>query len=339
MQKLMEGLRDQLAAGRKAMLCTIIESRGSAPRGAGACMAILEDGSFLGTIGGGVMEYRALQKGKELLEAGRSQVEAFSLNAKDSANIGMICGGNVRVFFQCCTPADLGFFQAVAAALGEDQDIWMALEPKGERGWTAALYARSGGRLAGDPMEDGRVLPLLRPRSVLQEGEGQPFLLVTPLISSGYVYIFGGGHISRELTSVLAHVGFRPVIFEDRPDFADPKDFPGAAGVLLGDFMNFGATFQVRRQDYIAIMTRGHMADHAVLEQALRTPARYVGLIGSRSKMAATCKRLEESGFTEKDIARIHNPIGLPILAETPAEIAISIAAEMIRHRAQGNLD
>ena len=94
MQKLVEGLRDRLAQGQNAMLCTIIESRGSAPRGAGACMAILADGSFLGTIGGGVMEYRAQQRGQELLAAGRSQVDAFSLNAKDSANIGMICGGN-----------------------------------------------------------------------------------------------------------------------------------------------------------------------------------------------------------------------------------------------------
>ena len=212
----------------------------------------------------------------------------------------------------------------------------MALEPRGERGWTAALYGRSGDRLEGDGMEDRRIRPLLQPRSVLQEEEGQPFLLVMPLTSSGFVYIFGGGHISRELAPVLAHVGFRPVIFEDRPDFADLKDFPGAVQTLLGDLADFGASIQVRRQDYIVIMTRGHMADHAVLEQALRTPARYVGLIGSRAKMAATKKRLTDSGFTEKDIARIHNPIGLPILAETPAEIAISIAAEMILHRAQG---
>ena len=243
------------------------------------------------------------------------------------------------MFFQYCTPANLAFFQAMAQALGEDQDIWMALEPQGERGWTAALYGRSGERLAGDQMEDHRVRPLLRPRSVLQEEEGQPFLLVMPVTSSGFVYIFGGGHVSRELVPVLAHVGFRPVIFEDRPDFADPKDFPGAVQTLVGDLANFGASIQVRRQDYIAIMTRGHMADYGVLEQALRTPARYVGLIGSRAKMAATSKRLMESGFTAKDIARIHNPIGLPILAETPAEIAISIAAEMIQHRAQGNLD
>ena len=238
MQRLMEGIRDRLAQGENAMLCTIIESRGSAPRGAGACMAILADGSFLGTIGGGVMEYQAQQRGKALLAEGRSQVDAFSLNAKDSANIGMICGGNVRVFFQYCTPADLAFFQAVAQALGEDQDIWLALEPEGERGWRAALYGRPGERLAGDPMKDNRIQPLLQPRSVLQEVEGQPFLLVMPLTSSGFVYIFGGGHISRELVPVLAHVGFRPVIFEDRPDFANPKDFPGAAQVLLGDLAN-----------------------------------------------------------------------------------------------------
>lgn len=175
MQKLMEGLRDRLAKGENAMLCTIIESRGSAPRGAGACMAILADGSFLGTIGGGIMEYQALQRGKALLAQGCSQVDAFSLNAKDSANIGMICGGNVRVFFQYCTPADLAFFQAVAEALGEDQDIWMALEPRGERGWTAALYGRSGDRLAGDGMEDRGSGPCCSPGACCRRRKASPF--------------------------------------------------------------------------------------------------------------------------------------------------------------------
>lgn len=89
------------------------------------------------------------------------------------------------------------------------------------------------------------------PEACCRKEEGQPFLLVMPVTSSGFVYIFGGGHVSRELVPVLAHVGFRPVIFEDRPDFADPKDFPGAVQTLVGDLANFGASIQVRRQDYI----------------------------------------------------------------------------------------
>ena len=333
MQNLMEALGQELAQGRPAMLCTILESRGSAPRGAGAKMLLMQSGKFLGTIGGGIMEHLVLERAKEVLKTGCSLTESFNLNANASASIGMICGGSVRVFLQYCSPAWAEFFCTVAAYMEKDQDVWLVT--RAEENWICGLYDQAGQLLCGQPCPVGALSHLGKTPFLLETPEEAP-VLVDPLSLSGYVYIFGGGHISQALVPVLAQVDFRPVIFEDRPEFARPELFPGAAGVYLGDFFNFGKTITVRRQDYIAIMTRGHMADHEVLEQALRTPARYLGLIGSRSKMAITRQKLLDAGFTEADIRRIHNPIGLPILAETPAEIAISIAAEMIRHRAEG---
>ena len=132
---------------------------------------------------------------------------------------------------------------------------------------------------------------------------------------------------------VLAGVGFRCVVFDDRERFTSPALFPDAAGRITGDFDRIGDFLTVSESDCIVIMTRGHEADYIVLEQALATPAYYIGLIGSRSKMAATREKLGAAGFGETDFARIHNPIGLPILADTPAEIAVSVAAEMILAR------
>lgn len=335
MQNLMEALSQELRAGRPAMLCTIIESRGSAPRGAGAKMALLQNGEALGTIGGGVMEHLAQQHGKEALAQGRSLLDSFCLSAGQAASIGMVCGGSVRVFFQYCAPEDAPFFTAVAEALSKDEDVWLATQMGPGAAWLAGLYGPEKSLLGGHGFPPEVTAPHMGPRAALVESGGNPPLFIEPLSQSGLVYIFGGGHISQELTPLLAHVGFRPVIFEDRPAFVQESLFPGAAAVLLGDFNDVGKTIAIRRQDYIAIMTRGHVADHAVLEQALRSPARYVGLIGSRSKFSATCDKLRAAGFNEADIGRIRNPIGLPILAETPAEIAVSIAAELIQHRAQ----
>ena len=145
--------------------------------------------------------------------------------------------------------------------------------------------------------------------------------------------------MAQALVPVLAGVGFRCVVFDDRERFTSPALFPDAAGRITGDFDRIGDFLTVSESDCIVIMTRGHEADYTVLEQALATPAYYIGLIGSRSKMAATREKLGAAGFGETDFARIHNPIGLPILADTPAEIAVSVAAEMILARAQRRKD
>lgn len=339
MQKLFEAVAAELSAGREAVLCTVIESRGSAPRGAGATMALLQSGKgAIGTIGGGILEHLAENKARELLLERRSGIASFSLSSGHAASIGMVCGGSVRVFFQHCTKEHAPLFTAVAAALAGDEDAWLVLRGS-ETGWQAGLYASAEARLEGpDAFPPALLQGRLTSHPTLLDEEGGAFLFIGPLTRSGFVYIFGGGHISKELVPVLAHLDFRPVIFEDRPQFAEPHLFPGAAKVLLGDFAAFDAHIKPRKQDYIVIMTRGHVADHAVLVQALRSPAHYVGLIGSRSKFTHTCDQLRAEGFGDADIARIHNPIGVPILAETPAEIAISVAAELIQRRAQNSL-
>ncbi|MEA4970372.1 MAG: XdhC family protein [Candidatus Pelethousia sp.] len=334
MQKLFEALAAELSAGRPATLCTVIESHGSAPRGAGAKMALFQSGEAMGTIGGGIMEHLAEAEGREALSEGRSLVQAFSLSANDAASIGMICGGSVQVFFQHCAPDMAPLFAAIAKALSGDGDTWLALQGNAE-GWRAGLYAADQTPLFGETFPPDLLQGRLGSQPALFAQEGESFLFIEPLNRSGFVYVFGGGHVSQELVPVLAHLDFRPVVFEDRPQFARVELFPGVARTILGDFAAFGEHVQPRRQDYIVIMTRGHAADHEVLAQALQSPAQYVGLIGSRTKFAATCEKLRGAGFGEEDIARIHNPIGLPILAETPAEIAISIASELIEHRAR----
>ena len=159
---------------------------------------------------------------------------------------------------------------------------------------------------------------------------------VEPISLAGVTYVFGGGHVARELVPVLEHVGFRCIVFEDRPDFATRELFPTAFGLVLGDFSAIGERIRIGPRDNVVIMTRGHGFDYEVLAQALATPAAYIGCIGSRRKVAATKARLfAEKGYTEEDFARVHTPIGLDIGAETPAEIAISVAAEMIRFRAE----
>ena len=127
---------------------------------------------------------------------------------------------------------------------------------------------------------------------------------------------------------------FRTVVYDQREHAVTRAFFPDAAGLLTGPFSEaLARTGAVTAEDYVVIMTPGHQADYEVLAQALRTPAKYIGCIGSRKKIAATRERLLADGFSPAEIGRVHAPIGLPIGGETPAEVAVSVAAQLIACR------
>lgn len=155
------------------------------------------------------------------------------------------------------------------------------------------------------------------------------------LLPPGKVYIFGGGHVAQALVPALAAIDFRCVVLEDREAFCRPELFPGVEETRLIQNDDPAAYEGITADDYIAVMTRGHKDDLIVQAHALKTPARYIGVIGSRRKTAAVFARLREMGYTDGDLARITTPIGLDIKAETPAEIAVSIAAQLIMIRAE----
>ena len=161
-------------------------------------------------------------------------------------------------------------------------------------------------------------------------------LYIEQLNSPGKVYIFGGGHVAQELVPVLSHVGFACVVMDDREEFSKPELFPGARQVILGDFRRIGDFISIGEEDYVCVMTRGHAFDTLVQAQVLKCAPCYCGVIGSRHKAAGVRKILkEEYGLTEAELDRVTTPIGLDIKGETPAEIAISIAAQMILVRAE----
>ncbi|MDL2317791.1 XdhC family protein [Eubacteriales bacterium OttesenSCG-928-A19] len=326
MRQMFQAMLNALQNGEDVVLASVIASSGSVPRGAGAKMAVFADGRSEGTIGGGAVEHESIQVAKRALKEKRSDLRSYTLAPDAVANLGMICGGDVEICLQYMSHKDMDNVKLVSAILkllAQNVDAWLItkmLEGKVSTG----LYDEENGLqfLAGETAE--ALLPQMRTTSVLQRGESM--LFVEPLVQSGRVVIFGGGHVAKALVLVLAPLKFRTVIFEDRPEFV--------AGGILGDFGDINASVTITDRDYAVIMTRGHQADREVLQQVLRTPAAYVGMIGSRKKLQGTLDSLQEIGFTETDFARLHSPIGLSIGAQTPEEIAISIVAEMIQHRA-----
>ena len=159
-------------------------------------------------------------------------------------------------------------------------------------------------------------------------------LFAEPYYPPQRLIIAGGGHVSRPTVTAGALAGFEVHVLDDRPEYARPERFPEAASTRVApDFAHCFDAFNPGPRDYIVIVTRGHLHDGAVLAQALRTKATYIGMIGSSRKKEQVFQRMREEGFSTEDLDRVFSPIGLAIGAETPEEIAVSIIAQCIAHR------
>ncbi|MDO5563773.1 MAG: xanthine dehydrogenase accessory protein XdhC [Eubacteriales bacterium] len=153
----------------------------------------------------------------------------------------------------------------------------------------------------------------------------------------GRVYIFGAGHVSQCLEKVLNFIGFDTIIIDDREEFANKEKFPLSKEIIVSNYDDIMSKINIKENDYVAIMTRGHAFDYEVEKQVLNTKAKYIGVIGSHKKIKVINEKLMKDGFSEERIKEVHTPIGLEIGAQTPEEIAISVAAEIIQIKEKQN--
>lgn len=296
-------------------------------------MLVLPDGSSIGTIGGGRVEFEAQKHAAAIYADRKSGTVGYNLAPNDVADLGMICGGKVTVYFQYISAGDqniLALLRYLLSALDKADSVWLIRRLKDNDVIDMGLYTK-GGMLFSSIIDEAAVRPMLSSQTKINEDYH-----VEPVVMDGSVYVFGGGHVSQQLVPLLSRVGFRTVLFEDRPEFSTPELFPTAAEIIRGDFAHISESgVEITPRDYVIIMTRGHQKDFEVLDQTLRTGAPYVGCIGSRRKVATTTERLLAAGVSKEMLSHMHSPIGLEIKAETPEEIAVSITAQLILERAE----
>ncbi|MBR5293146.1 MAG: XdhC family protein [Oscillospiraceae bacterium] len=330
MRNMLDTIYKKLTRGEDLVLVTVIASSGATPRGAGARMLIGREGRICGTIGGGAVEYRSEQIAAKVLAEKTSLGHDFTLTKDDVQNLGMICGGACNVFFHYLPSGDdhtRMLCEKAEEQFRKGNDLWL-LTDVGEKG-EMGLYAPDLGFWGVEVPED-----LELTRHPARTGN----IFAEQINTSGRVYIFGGGHVAQELVPVLAHVGFRCVVMDDRAEFTRKELFSGAEEVICGDLQKIGDYMTIGGEDYVCVMTRGHAYDTVVQAQVLRRRPAYCGVIGSAFKAAGVRKTLkEEYGLLDEELDLVTTPIGLNIKGETPAEIAISIAAQMILHRAERN--
>jgi xanthine dehydrogenase accessory factor len=240
-------------AGQRAVMATIVHTNGSIPSFESSRMLVREDGSIIGTIGGGCVEAEVWAAAKDVLKLEAPRKMVFNLNNEASYDNGLICGGTLEVF-------------------------------------------------------------------------------VEPILPQPMLYLFGGGHVSMAVAKAASAAGFGVAVVDDRESFANKERFP-MAQEIHASYEDAFAKIHPNASSYLVIVTRGHKEDMRVLAWAVRTEARYLGMIGSKRKVLSVYRALENDGYKPEEFERVYAPMGLEIGALSPEEIAISIVAELVAVR------
>ncbi len=317
------------------MLATVISTSGSTPASALSKMIVKQGGTVsVGTVGGGCMEGEVILHANRLFEANKAEILTFHLN-EDDAEAGLICGGSLDVLIEPLTRDHIPIFRELQTRCADGEDCIFAtfissdsfVKQKKIIDPTKTLESEI--RFHQPQMQE--IIEKASSRNESQrvktdEGEW----IFEPIMGSPSLIIFGGGHVSKFVSRTAAMVGFQVTIVDDREKFANPQRFPEAIQTVVSDFADAFSYLTIKPFTYIVIVTRGHKFDEIILEQAVKTRAKYIGMIGSKRKVLTTYEHLRERGITDEQLKRVHAPVGIDIGAVSAEEIGISIVTELI---------
>ena len=341
--------------GESGAVAWMVNVRGSGPQVVGARLALRQDGRFVGTVGGGAIEAAVIADATAArLDPNRgAKLHTYQLTAE----LGMCCGGTMEVLIEPIHGRDRTSWEALQRAEQEGGSFAMVIDgedprfvaggkvvvgpgalpsvhthpsPFGSAALQEALLdvleaaRRQGMPSAAPPTPETREVPAdgVTARLYVEAFEPTPRLV-----------LFGAGHVAQPVARLSKMLGYHVMVVDDREAWANRERFPDADELVLEPYVDFLFHFDARPSDTLVIVTRGHEFDQELLAALIDKPRRYLGMIGSRAKVKRAFLRLEAAGVSRDQIARVRAPIGLNLGAQTPEEIAVAVAAELVAER------
>ncbi len=360
--ELIEPLCEHLDSGRPCLLATVIATWGSSPRPPGSCLLVgympePEPPRLAGSVSGGCVEAAVVELGREVIEEGRARRVEYGVTDADARAVGLACGGRLEILLQPL--ADAATWRSLAGRLQGGRAAVLALrldEPAAPilvdpEGFPATESGDCGAKADREGSTDGEgstvsqatglpetVVEVLRQAAVdhrprVVELDDAPWAIL-PQQPDDRLILVGAGHIAQALCDLASQIRFRVTVVDPRGAFASAERFPRAESVHdAWPDVDSLSEYGLRDSSYLVALAHDPKIDDPALVAAVEVGARYVGALGSRRSHATRVERLRERGLSQEAIDRIHAPIGLDIGARTPAEIALSILAEMVACR------
>jgi xanthine dehydrogenase accessory factor len=330
-----------LEEGRPVALVTVISTTGSTPGKVGYKMLVFADEGIAGTVGGGLLEAKMIAEAGRML--GEPQVRWFRFDLDGNADDEKgICGGSVEFLIETFDKTALPFFRELSAA-GDDQEggvLVSILSPDGlprKMRLRDMEYADSAGTSLPEEIRETLREVAASGGAGTKVSAGSMDVFVESLAVQPTVVLLGAGHVSYHIARFARATHFGVVVCDERAEYANRERFPDAQEIVVEDFGRVFERMRIDNHSYLVIVTRGHKCDQIVLEQAVGTDARYIGMIGSRRKTRTLLQKLRDKGVSQERLERVYSPIGVSIGAVTAEEIALSIVCELIKVRRLGD--
>lgn len=306
-----------MGSGISALLLYVLESEGSSPGRQGFRMAASADGDFCGSIGGGIMEQKLVEKARDMLaRKTRDYFFIKQIHRKESAvnQSGMICSGEQTVvLYPICESAEK-----------ELNHLFEKLEKRG----SGRLLISSNGIFFKKEMQQDRFIFNYKNETDWSFSESISWRNV--------VHVFGGGHVGLAMSRMMAMLGFYVKIYDDRTNLNTLAQNNYANEKIILPYEKSAAFLEENEREFVVIMTFGYRSDKLILKELYKKKFFYIGMMGSEEKIRLLYRELEKEGIRREEFYNLHAPIGVPIFSKTPEEIAVSVAAEIIRVKNEG---
>ncbi len=349
MRSFYDNIVELIDAGTPVAVALVLSAQGSTPQCTGARAIINDSGLLAGTVGGGMVEAQAIRLARETCQTGKPRVFECEMTNLDPGVEAAVCGGTMRVLIDPTAAKHRACVAEAARALAErrrgclvttislseqghvEVDVRWLPEPSllavpkfpGEEAIQSCLASGLPHRFVAGPTSAG----------MAEE------VFVEPVVPPPLLVVAGGGHVGRAVALEAVRVGFEVTLIDDRPEFADPASFPPEIQVKCGPVADEIAACPLDAESFVVLVTRGHRHDAVALAKCIHRPLAYLGMIGSRRKVAFVRKNFLEKGLaTAEEFDRVRAPIGLDIGAVTVPEIAVSIVAQLIAVRRKAAL-
>jgi xanthine dehydrogenase accessory factor len=306
MRDILDTLERWVAEGRRIATATVVATERSAPRDPGAMLAVSDTGEVAGSVTGGCVEPAVYEEARDVLAGGAPRLLSYGIADEDAFEVGLSCGGTVHIFVDLL---DAALLRELSEAIAAERPVGFAV-------------AVDGPRIGEKRLVDGGTTGLVE-----LDGERAFVLSFAP---PPRMYVFGAVDHAAAVARVGRFLGYHVTVCDARARFVTPERFPDVDDLVVDWPDRFLAAAPVDERAAIIVLTHDHKFDVPLLEVALRTKAGYVGAMGSRTTTEEREAKLRTAGVTDAELARLHAPIGLPIGARTPEEVAVAIAAELV---------
>tara|TARA_A100001037_G_scaffold306703_1_gene354311 strand:+ start:16510 stop:17613 length:1104 start_codon:yes stop_codon:yes gene_type:complete len=351
MEEVIKGAVQALKEGEHCVLVTVVRTRGSTPQKSGAMLLVKEDGSGIGTLGGGCVEGDIWFAATEILQKNTGpEFKDYYLNEDIAARDGLVCGGSMYFFLDPLHNREdfVGIGERLIDAYQGKSPVTLATVVQSDRtdvspgakliiGDDSSISGTLGDEsLDSIATEIGNEISDVGDLHNLNADENVEIFLEGFTIPPTLCMV-GGGHVGKATADLAEQLGFKVIVVDDREEFCNPDRFPYATKLVRTSFSNWSDFLDIQTNTFVVVATRGHNYDDLALRSALNTKARYIGLLGSKRKTIMIYKLLASDGIPLDRLNQIYAPVGLDIGALTPEEIALSIMAELVMVRRNGS--